>query len=81
MKSPDAIDRIVFLVVVVAALFCARSLYLVGKDASAVGILGAAVTMLSAYWGQLQAQAARQTALLVPPESVQPAAGREARSA
>ncbi len=60
-------DRIAFIVVALAALVCATFLYHSGKDGGAAAVLGAATTLLVAFWGQAQANKASATALLVPP--------------
>lgn len=62
-------DKAAFALVVVAALFLAHQLFNQGKDAGAVALLGAAAALLSGYWSQVNATAARDAALLAPSPS------------
>lgn len=66
MARLDWGDKIAFTLAVIAALVLARSLFSEGKDAGAYAILGAVAALLSAYWGQVNARAAREAALLAP---------------
>ena len=67
MARLDWSDKAGFVIVAIVALVLGYRLYMAGKDVGAIALLGAASSLISGYWAQVSAAAAREAALLAPP--------------